>query len=107
MINKLQSIFSIIQDRFSTYFTLSFTYTFYQRDVITKFAYGIPYTFTDLNKFLTTLKNVDYMPPLRTLSGLSNPILRITDLTLDDSHRNVAFISARIHPGESNSSYVV
>jgi murein tripeptide amidase MpaA len=41
------------------------------------------------------------------LSGLAIPILKITNQDVDESNKKVSLITARVHPGESNSSFVV
>ena len=41
-----------------------------------------------------------------SLSGIEIPVLTITDKN-QNSDKNVIVISARIHPGESNSSWIM
>jgi cytosolic carboxypeptidase protein 2/3 len=46
------------------------------------------------------------MAPLKSLSGLAIPVLKITNDDRDEASKKVVLVTARIHPGESNSSYV-
>jgi hypothetical protein len=46
------------------------------------------------------------MTPLKSLSGLAIPVLKITNEEHDESSKKVVLVTGRIHPGESNSSYV-
>jgi len=71
-----------------------------------QFAYCIPYTYSQLIKFISTLNNVQMLSPLKTLSGLSVPVIQISDELEPDYNKKVVLVTARIHPGESNSSFV-
>ncbi len=67
--------------RLKTYYTLSFVYNFDKPNDIIEFAYFIPYTYTRLCEFINSTENNNQkyqpklLPPLKTLSGLSIPIL--------------------------------
>ena len=56
--------------------------------------------------FVKKLPNVQELEPLKSLSGLNLPVLRIT-ASSSDYDRKVAILTARVHPGESNSSFVM
>lgn len=58
---------------------MSFSYDFSLVQDTVQFAYCIPYTYSKLNKFLTTLANFKQLTPLKSLSGLAIPVLSITD----------------------------
>ena len=78
------------------------------------FSYCYPYTFTQLNKYLSSLnshKNIlrlDYIG--QTLDGIQIRMLIITNF--NDSfeilaNKKAIIFTGRVHPGESNSSYVI
>ena len=58
---------------------MSFSYDFTLPHDTVYFAYCIPYTYTRLLKFLSKLEYTTKMPPLKTLSGLSIPVISVTD----------------------------
>ncbi|KAI8909542.1 hypothetical protein EDD86DRAFT_205672 [Gorgonomyces haynaldii] len=104
----------------NTYATLSFSLTFKNPGDTYFIAYHYPYTYSDLQRFLYKLYKIpDY--PMRckrtvlcqTLGGNECPLLTITDFD-PESHvlfpvksRKYVFLSARVHPGESNSSHIM
>lgn len=65
--------------RLNTYFTMSFTYDFELPNDTVQFAYAVPYTYSALLKFISTLPNVKQLPPMKSLSGLPIPVLEVTD----------------------------
>ena len=93
--------------------TLQFQVSFpYDEDVV-YFCYAQPYTFTDLNNFITQwVKN---SPSLISKSILCKtngekdcPLLTITSSSTPYSiQKKCIFLTARIHPGESNGSIVL
>lgn len=97
--------------------TLSFTYTFeYDNDVV-YFSYFQPYTFGDLKDHIYTIKRKypqDYLRNVMRIqklcdSMLSNPcyVLSITENVYETNmHKQVVYITSRVHPGESNSSFM-
>ncbi|KAM3147801.1 hypothetical protein pb186bvf_000129 [Paramecium bursaria] len=93
------------------HFTLQFNYDFDYADDEVQFAALPPYSYTKLRKKLRKLviNNNDKLSRLQiaqSLSGLSIPLLIITDYqsTYD---KKVIIISARIHPSETCSSFMM
>ena len=101
---------------FRFFYTLTFTYTFEQPDTVF-FAHSYPYTYSDLKRYLrtlelnTTLCNRFHRAILcETLAGNRCDILTITeksDSIVERQNKPSIVITSRIHPGESNSSYMV
>lgn len=114
--------------------TLSFTYRFeYSADVV-YFAHCYPYTLSDLRKYLAVLnatapaRTFRIETLCRTEVGNECPLLTITN-HVDDvplwepdrksllsrfrpvkpppSHKKTVLLTGRVHPGESNSSYIL
>ena len=78
------------------------------------FSYCYPYTFTQLNKFIFSFKNNKNTLRLnqigQTLDG--NPINMLVITNFNDSfdvlaNKKAIILTGRVHPGESNSSYVI
>jgi cytosolic carboxypeptidase protein 2/3 len=98
-------------------YTLSFTFSFPHHQDVVFFAHCFPYTYTQLQREISVMvrgkRYVERQVLCKTLSGNEMDILTITDrpsLPAPDargrSSRPGVFITARVHPGESNSSYV-
>uniref|UniRef100_A0A9J8AVK3 Cytosolic carboxypeptidase 1 n=1 Tax=Cyprinus carpio carpio TaxID=630221 RepID=A0A9J8AVK3_CYPCA len=105
-----------------SYFTLTFTVTFQHKDDVCYFAYHYPYTYSMLKMHLQKLSalrtaQIYYRQDdlCETLGGNSCPLLTITAMPGSSSNdpisqfrsRPVVFLSARVHPGETNSSWVM
>ena len=99
------------------YHTLTFSFDFSQITTSNKyiyFAYCYPYSYTQLDAYLSSLNN--YKDILRfdeigkSLEGNSLHMLIITDFTdsFDElANKKSIIFTARVHPGESNGSYVI
>ncbi len=98
------------------YYTLSFTFNFQDYESC-YFSYCYPYTYTDLKGFITQIttdKNTSHHVKREklctTLGGNSLEILTITDNKanrMEIKNRKGIILMARIHPGESNSSFIM
>ena len=98
------------------YYTLSFTYTFEGPDTV-YFAHCFPYTYTKLEHYLSSLESDRRVATfLRrkllcyTLANNRCDLLTITSPSSSHSdmmRRPVIAVSARVHPGETNSSYMM
>ncbi|CAI2382700.1 unnamed protein product [Moneuplotes crassus] len=98
------------------YYTLSFTTNFdYDNDCV-YFAHCFPYTYTDLKYFLHDVCTEKMRGKIRktflsrTLAGNEFEGVIITNFTSapeDIAERQCIIITGRVHPGESNSSFIV
>ncbi|XP_017875220.1 cytosolic carboxypeptidase 1-like isoform X2 [Ceratina calcarata] len=99
------------------YLTTSFTVTFPHAFDVCYLAYHFPYTYSQL---MTNIwKWNRKVPPntyfraetlCETLNGNENPLLTITSLDSKSNpiqNRKVIFLTSRVHPGESNASWVM
>ncbi|XP_011632077.1 cytosolic carboxypeptidase 1-like isoform X2 [Pogonomyrmex barbatus] len=104
--------------RGKTYFTTSFTVTFPHDYDVCYLAYHFPYTYsrlmTNIWKWTRTVSaaNVYFRAETlcETLNGNENPVLTITspDSETNPIHtRKMIFLTSRVHPGESNASWVM
>lgn len=97
-------------------YTFTFTYTFERPDTVC-FAYTYPYTYSDLRRYLLKLEtdprtsNLVHRRKLcETLAGNRCDVITITERTgdpVESKYKPGIVISGRIHPGESNSSFIV
>ena len=98
-------------------YTLTFDHTFQHADDLCYFAYCYPYTYTDLMNYLHELElATKSMKVLRrntlckSLAGNSCEVLTITDASPspdDIANKAAVVITARVHPGETNSSWMM
>jgi hypothetical protein len=99
------------------HYTLTFTYTFQQPGETVWFAHCYPYTYTDLQQYLKTIDENLALRPFckrrllcQTLAGNRCELLTITAHTTDPdvlAKRPAVFVTARAHPGETNTSFMV
>ncbi|KAH9123637.1 hypothetical protein LEN26_009884 [Aphanomyces euteiches] len=97
--------------------TLSFTYSFSRAGDRVFFACIQPYTYTDLQEYLDALGNDPERSAVcrrtelcQTLAGNTCDLLTITSPGKEGKPmdaRRVIVVSARVHPGESNSSFMM
>ena len=97
--------------------TLCFTYTFQKPGEVVYFAHCYPYTYTDLQMYLRSIEiNEKYTAIVHrrvlctTLAGNRCDLLTITSRSKDKNQaarRPAIVLTARVHPGESNSSYAM
>ncbi|KAL3865591.1 hypothetical protein ACJMK2_042966 [Sinanodonta woodiana] len=106
-----------------TYYTTTFTVTFKHSRDVCYLAYHYPYTYSMLQTHLQ-LHQSNHDPSqiffrkqilCHTMSGNPVPVLTITAKPKSNSREHVEelrsrpyiFLSARVHPGESNSSWIM
>ncbi|XP_029675008.1 cytosolic carboxypeptidase 1-like isoform X2 [Formica exsecta] len=101
-----------------TYLTTSFTVTFPHTHDVCYLAYHFPYTYsrliTNIWKWTRSVsaKNMYFRAETlcETLNGNENPVLTITSpdsQTNPIQNRKMIFLTSRVHPGESNASWVM
>ena len=97
------------------YYTFTFSYTFTHDEDSVYFAYSQPYTYSNLTDYLTAIEKLDLdfvrrNTMCQTLAGNKCEYLTITSKTNDEALNNQkqgVIISGRVHPGESNSSWMM
>lgn len=105
-----------------SYYTLTFSINFKHKDDVCYFAYHYPYTYSTLKMHLSKLEALR-TPQIylrqdvlcKTLGGNDCPFLTITAMPESNSNdhicqfrnRPLIFLSARVHPGETNASWVM
>ncbi|GFR47481.1 hypothetical protein Agub_g9210, partial [Astrephomene gubernaculifera] len=100
-----------------SYFTLTFTLTTEFDNDLVHLAHCYPYTYTDLQRYIRALE----LDPVRrprvrretlatSLAGNAVDVLTVTSPTEDAEalrRRKAVIITARVHPGESNASWMM
>uniref|UniRef100_A0A8D0D7G6 Cytosolic carboxypeptidase 1 n=1 Tax=Sander lucioperca TaxID=283035 RepID=A0A8D0D7G6_SANLU len=105
-----------------SYYTMTFSTSFSHKDDVCYFAYHYPYTYSTLKMHLSKLEALR-TPQIylrqdvlcKTLGGNGCPLLTITAMPESNSNdhicqfrnRPLIFLSARVHPGETNASWVM
>ena len=96
------------------YSTFTFTYTFEHDHDVVYFAYSQPYTYTQLTEYLCEIQSrqlnfVSRNLLCRTIAGNKCEYLTITNRVPYevDKKKQGVIITGRIHPGESNSSWMM
>lgn len=92
-------------------FILSFSYTFQYENDCVYFAHSIPYSYSKLEGFLKKIEskaNLKHIVAVKTLCHTfvlnKCPYLVITE---NKREKPSIVVTGRVHPGESNSSYVI
>jgi len=104
-------------DKGTNYFTLTFTVSFEHDNDSVYFSHCFPYTYTDLQKDLQKLESDPAIARLfrrrklcETLAGNACDLITITSFNSDPAalrSRRAVVITARVHPGESNASWIM
>ncbi|OAF68752.1 ATP/GTP-binding protein-like 2 [Intoshia linei] len=101
------------------YYSLTFTFSVDYKDDVVYFAHCYPYTYTRLQKYLKKVFNNKEIYKIcqqrvlcQTLAGNLVHVLTITSsdrdsYSIDSSKRKAIVLSARVHPGETNSSWII
>ncbi|KAM9137917.1 cytosolic carboxypeptidase 1 isoform 2-T4 [Pangshura tecta] len=106
-----------------SYYTITFTVNFPHKDDVCYFAYHYPYTYSTLRMHLQKLESLHNPQQIyfrqdtlcETLSGNSCPLVTITAMPESNYYEHICqfrnrpyiFLSARVHPGETNASWVM
>jgi cytosolic carboxypeptidase protein 2/3 len=101
--------------------TLTFTHTFTHSDDTLYFAHSLPYTYSDLQSSLEALQRssgdtadtavrMRRTTLCRTLAGNEVPLITVTapiKHAAELRRRPAVVLTGRVHPGESNGSYIM
>ncbi|XP_041436090.1 cytosolic carboxypeptidase 1-like isoform X2 [Xenopus laevis] len=106
-----------------SYYTLTFTVTFEHKDDVCYFAYHYPYTYSTLKMHLQKLESLHNPQQIyfrqevlcETLGGNGCPLITITAMPESKYYEHVyqfrnrpyIFLTSRVHPGETNASWVM
>ncbi|KFW12244.1 Cytosolic carboxypeptidase 1, partial [Eurypyga helias] len=106
-----------------SYYTITFTVTFQHKGDVCYFAYHYPYTYSTLKMHLQKLESMHNPQQIyfrqdvlcETLAGNSCPLVTITAMPESSYYEHICqfrnrpyvFLSARVHPGETNASWVM
>ncbi|CAF3345315.1 unnamed protein product [Rotaria sp. Silwood1] len=108
-----QRTYNPLLERDINYFELDFQLEFAHTGDTCYIAHCYPYTFSDLKDDLDYLSSIRSQEVFRrdilceSQAGNSCFIVTVTDESVPISQKKFVFITARIHPGETNSSYMM
>ncbi|CAF0774359.1 unnamed protein product [Rotaria sordida] len=108
-----QRTYNPLLERDINYFELDFQLEFVHTGDTCYIAHCYPYTFTDLKNDLDYLSSIRSQEVFRrdilceSQAGNSCFMITVTDESVPMSEKKIVFITARIHPGETNSSYMM
>ncbi|CAF2856372.1 unnamed protein product [Rotaria sp. Silwood2] len=108
-----QRTYNPLLERDINYFELDFQLEFPHTSDTCYIAHCYPYTFSDLKDDLDYLSSIRSQEIFRrdilceSQAGNSCFIVTVTDESVPISQKKFVFITARIHPGETNSSYMM
>ncbi|CAF4990026.1 unnamed protein product, partial [Rotaria sp. Silwood1] len=110
---KQHSYNNLLLDKDINYYELDFQLEFTHSGDTCYIAHCYPYTYTDLKDDLEYLTNTRSREIFRrdilceSQAGNSCFIITVTDESIPLHKKKFVFITARIHPGETNSSYMM
>ncbi|XP_029473132.1 cytosolic carboxypeptidase 1 isoform X2 [Rhinatrema bivittatum] len=106
-----------------SYYTITFSVSFPHKDDVCYFAYHYPYTYSTLKMHLQRLETLHNPQQIyfrqdvlcQTLGGNSCPVVTITAMPESKYYEHICqfrnrpyvFLTARVHPGETNASWVM
>ncbi|XP_075455093.1 cytosolic carboxypeptidase 1 isoform X1 [Ascaphus truei] len=106
-----------------SYYTFTFTVTFPHKNDVCYFAYHYPYTYSTLKMHLQKLESLNNPQQIYfqhevlcdTVAGNGCPLVTITAMPKSSYYEHVCqfrnrpyiFLSSRVHPGETNASWVM
>nr|XP_033783692.1 cytosolic carboxypeptidase 1 isoform X2 [Geotrypetes seraphini] len=106
-----------------SYYTMTFTVNFPHKDDVCYFAYHYPYTYSTLKMHLQKLESMHNPQQIyfrqdalcQTLGGNSCPVVTITAMPESKYYEHIyqfrnrpyIFLTSRVHPGETNASWVM
>jgi len=98
----------------SRFYTLELEYTFERELDCVFFAYCVPFTYSMLRSSLSTFASDPEVACFfrsrclcRTLGNVSCDIVEISNWKIHKAQKKAVMVSARVHPGESNASWLV
>jgi len=96
------------------YYTLAFEYTFERSEDSVFIAYCVPFTYSMLRKSLSAIAVDPVAGPwcrtrslCSTLGNVQCDLLEISNWAISRRSKKVVVVSSRVHPGESNASWLV